>query len=126
MAARDGLKAGADQERHGGCRRTHRSRLAATSEEKQEIPMPGQVYTGTVAKLPREVRFNDKYERTGLVLDAAMVNFVWLHAEAFSEVRKEDGSVPCHQHAFDMMIYIIEGELRFKTGDVEHFLKAGD
>ena len=88
--------------------------------------MPGQVYTGTAAALPREVRFNDKYERTGLVMDGASLNFVWLDPAAFSEDVYEDGTAPGHQHPFDMFIYVIEGDLRFHAGGTEHFLKAGD
>lgn len=88
--------------------------------------MPGQVYTGSAAALPRESRFSDKYHRTGLVMDSANMCFVWLDPEAFSEVVNADGSAPCHAHPFDMFIYVIEGDLRFKAGDTEHFLSAGD
>ena len=88
--------------------------------------MPGQVYTGAAAKLPREIRFNDRYQRTGLVMDAASLNFVWLDPATFSEALNKDGSAPGHQHPFDMFIYVIEGDLRFHAGGVEHFLKAGD
>jgi len=86
--------------------------------------MPSHVYTGTVAELPREVRFNETYERTGLVMDSANVNFVWLPARPFSE--SKDGTELGHQHPFDMFIYVIQGELLFHTDDVQHRLKAGD
>src|SRR3974377_67822 len=101
-------------------------RLKRTDEPKGRFEMPGRVYTGTTADLPREFRFGDKYQRTGIVMDAANLNFVWLHPEAFSEVAKPDGSAPGHEHPFDMFIYVIEGDLRFTAGDKEHFLKPGD
>ena len=88
--------------------------------------MPGQVYTGTVADLPRETRFNNNYHRTGLVMDGANICFVWLDPEAFAEVAASDGSAPCHSHPFDMMIYVLEGDLRFRAGDKEHYLSGGD
>lgn len=88
--------------------------------------MPSQVYTGTAAKLPRESRFGNKYHRTGLVMDSANMCFVWLDPDAFADVLNEDGTAPGHEHPFDMLIYVIEGELRFHADGVEHFLSAGD
>ncbi|WP_066554687.1 cupin domain-containing protein [Croceicoccus bisphenolivorans] len=88
--------------------------------------MPGQVYSGTVADLPRETRFSNNYHRTGLAMDAANVCFVWLDPDAFAEVAASDGTAPCHSHPFDMMIYVIEGELRFRAGDKDHYLSGGD
>lgn len=88
--------------------------------------MPGQVYTGTAANLPRETRFSGNYHRTGLVMDSANLCFVWLDPEAFAELVDANGAAPCHSHPFDMFIYVIEGDLRFKAGDKEHFLSSGD
>lgn len=88
--------------------------------------MPGQIYTGTVAQLPRESRFNNNYHRTGLVMDSANLAFVWLEPQAFAEVANSDGSAPCHSHPFDMFIYVILGDLRFRCGEKDHYLSAGD
>jgi mannose-6-phosphate isomerase-like protein (cupin superfamily) len=88
--------------------------------------MPGQVYAGAASELPRETRFNDKYHRTGLVMDSASVCFVWLDPGAFDEATEPDGSASTHSHPFDMMLYVLEGDLRFRAGEKEHFLTKGD
>jgi mannose-6-phosphate isomerase-like protein (cupin superfamily) len=88
--------------------------------------MPGQVYTGTAADLPRETRFDGQYHRTGLAMDAANVCFVWLEPHAFSAYTDENGLAPGHSHPFDMLLYVIEGKLRFWTGDHVHDLDGGD
>jgi mannose-6-phosphate isomerase-like protein (cupin superfamily) len=88
--------------------------------------MPGQIYTGATSKLPQEHRFGNKYHRTGLAMDSANMCFVWLDPDAFADVANKDGSAPCHQHPFDMTIYVISGDLRFKCGEKEYYLTAGD
>jgi glyoxylate utilization-related uncharacterized protein len=59
-------------------------------------------------------------------MDQAMACFVKLDPEAFAEVANSDGSAPCHHHPFDMMVYVLEGDLRFRAGDKEYFLSGGD
>ena len=87
--------------------------------------MPGMVYTGTVADLPRESRFNGKYERTGLVMDAANASFVWVQPDVFNP-EDPDALAPGHSHAFDQLIYVIQGNLRFWTGEQVNDLSGGD
>lgn len=88
--------------------------------------MPGQVYCGRVADLPKETRFGGKYHRTGLVMDAANLSFVWLDPEAFEDTVDADGLAPGHSHPFDQFLYVISGKLRFWTGDQVHDLDEGD
>jgi mannose-6-phosphate isomerase-like protein (cupin superfamily) len=88
--------------------------------------MPGQVYAGRAADLPREIRFNNNYERTGIVMDAATLQFVWLRPEAFEEAVDENGLAQGHAHPFDQFIYVIEGQLRFWTAGTVHDMNPGD
>jgi mannose-6-phosphate isomerase-like protein (cupin superfamily) len=87
--------------------------------------MPSSIYVGKVAELPRESRFSGKYERTGLVMDAANASFVWVQPDVFDS-EDPDALAPGHSHAFDQLIYIIEGNLRFWTGDQIHDVGSGD
>jgi len=88
--------------------------------------MPGQVYSEHVSDLPRESRIGGKYQRTGVVMDQANLSFVWLTGDAFEDVVDENGLAPGHSHPFDQLLYVIEGQLRFWTGDKVHDLAAGD
>jgi uncharacterized cupin superfamily protein len=89
--------------------------------------MPSKVYTANAVDLPRETRFDGQYHRTGIVLDAANLCFVWLDPGAFSAYTDENGLAPGHCHPFDQFVYVIEGKFRIWTGDRDvHDLDAGE
>ena len=85
--------------------------------------MPGFVYTGKVADLPREVRFNETYERTGLVMDNANMCFVWSKPKPGGPI---ENVVRGHRHPFDMMVFVIDGNLKMRVGDADYELNAGE
>ena len=88
--------------------------------------MPGQVYVEQVADLPRDAKMGGRYQRTGVVMDAANLSFVWLTPDAFEEYVDAEGLAPGHAHPFDQLVYVIEGHLRFWTGEQVHDLGPGD
>jgi len=79
--------------------------------------MPGSVYVRHVADLPRESRYEGAYQRTGIVMDAANLSFVWVTPEVYEGHTDKDGQAPGHHHPFDQLVYVLEGEMRMWIGD---------
>src|SRR5882757_7417911 len=88
--------------------------------------MPGSIYVKHVADLPRESRRQGAYERTGVVMDAANLSFVWVQPDLYEGQTDADGQAPGHHHPFDQVVYVIEGEMRMWIGDEVHDLRPGD
>ena len=88
--------------------------------------MPGSVYVKHVADLPRESRYEGAYERTGIVMDAANISFVWVTPDIYEGSTDDQGLAPGHHHPFDQVVYVIEGEMRMWIGEEVHDLRVGD
>jgi len=88
--------------------------------------MPGSVYVRHVADLPRESRYEGAYQRTGVVMDAANLSFVWVTPEVYEGHTDKDGQAPGHHHPFDQLVYVLEGEMRMWIGDEVHDIGPGD
>lgn len=78
-----------------------------------------RVYHAKVEDLPREIRFNGTYQRTGVVSDNAIWSFVWLNKFTWPEGMH-------HQHTVDQMMFMISGRMHMWVGDEEYDLEPGD
>lgn len=88
--------------------------------------MPGSTYVRRVADLPRESRYSGGYERTGVVMDAANISFVWVAPDVYDGATDSEGHAPGHHHPFDQVVYVLEGEMRMWIGDEVHDVAPGD
>jgi mannose-6-phosphate isomerase-like protein (cupin superfamily) len=88
--------------------------------------MPGAIYVKHVAELPRESRYEGAYERTGVVMDAANISFVWVTPDIYEGHTDDDGKAPGHHHPFDQIVYVVEGEMRMWIGEEVHDIGPGD
>ena len=88
--------------------------------------MPGSIYSGTIADLPRESRFGGTYRRTGLVMDQCNMCFVWNDPNPLKDGETMDFEMGMHSHACDMMFIVMEGDYVWQLGDERRRIKKGD
>lgn len=86
--------------------------------------MPSYPYHCHVDDAPKETRYGGAYKRTGVIMDEAMLSFVWLDGYVRPESR------PQHVHDCDQTVYVIEGRmemvLQMEGSDHPYLLEKGD
>jgi mannose-6-phosphate isomerase-like protein (cupin superfamily) len=87
--------------------------------------VPGHIYHAHVEDLPRESRFQGTYERTGVIMDQALLSFVWLQPEARGDSAGQL-SRGTHAHNFDQLMYVISGNRTFVIDGVDYRCGPGD
>jgi mannose-6-phosphate isomerase-like protein (cupin superfamily) len=73
-------------------------------------------FSGSIADLPREQLLELGLSRSAVRTDDALVVFNWLTPPA---------GVPLHDHPFDQLSLILEGECVMRVDEDEHPLSAG-
>ncbi len=73
-------------------------------------------FSGSIADLPREQLLELGLSRSAVRTDDALVVFNWLTPPA---------GVPLHDHPFDQLSLILQGEVVMRVDDDEHRLSAG-
>jgi mannose-6-phosphate isomerase-like protein (cupin superfamily) len=89
----------------------------------KECDVPSYPYHINVEKAPRETRYGGTYQRTGFIMDQALVSFVWLDGYVRAENR------PQHVHDCDQMVYILSGRMEMvlhMETDISYTLETGD
>lgn len=85
--------------------------------------MPTYPYVCRVDEAPKEIRYGGTYKRTGMIMDHALVSWVWLDRY----VRPPDR--PQHVHDCDQIVYIIQGRMEMvlhMETDRAYVLEVGD
>ncbi len=85
--------------------------------------MPTYPYHLRVSDAPKEIRYGGTYKRTGMIMDQALLSWVWLD----DYVRPANR--PQHVHDCDQIVYILEGRMEMvlhMDQDQSFALEAGD
>ena len=92
--------------------------------------MPTDPYHCRVDEAPKETLFGGTYKRTGMIMDQALVQWLWLDDYVPADDHfdpKEDR--PLHVHDCDQLVFIVEGRLEMfleMDGTQSYILEKGD